>query len=280
MRPVYVLILLLFLPSLPGFGQQISPPEVSAGRFNLSGVTTPVSTSDYLMADSAPAPRVQNLSDGFEFSFARLVYNGNGWSDWPRWQADWPEAEWHFSSGLQRLTRIETHPEGVLVRLDDDEIFDYPWIYAVEVGSLSLSASESAQLREYLLRGGFLVVDDFHGRDQWLYFESAMRKVFPEYSIEELESGTDSFEVLFTIGTREQIPGIRPLMSNRTWEYGGTIPRWRVIRDDDGRVMVAINFNMDLGDAWEHADDSRYPQRYSSLAYRIGTNYVLYAMTH
>ena len=229
---------------------------------------------------SASGQQAAADDEGYEFSFARLVYNGNGWSDWPRWQADWPEAEWHFSNGLDRLTRIDVHPEGVLVRLDDDNIFDYPWIYAVEVGSLELSRSETARLREYLLRGGFLMVDDFHGQQQWQYFESAMRRVFPERPIRELESGTDSFEVLFPIDGREQIPGIRPLMSNRTWEYGGTIPRWRVITDDQNRVMVAINFNMDLGDAWEHADDSRYPQRYSSLAYRIGTNYVLYAMTH
>ena len=245
MHPVFLVILLLLLPVITASGQQVA-------------------TTD----------------EGYEFSFARLVYNGNGWSDWPRWQADWPEAEWHFSNGLDRLTRIDVHPEGVLVRLDDDNIFDYPWIYAVEVGSLELSRSETARLREYLLRGGFLMVDDFHGQQQWQYFESAMRRVFPERPIRELESGTDSFEVLFPIDGREQIPGIRPLMFNRTWEYGGTIPRWRVITDDQNRVMVAINFNMDLGDAWEHADDSRYPQRYSSLAYRIGTNYVLYAMTH
>ncbi len=264
MRPHFLIIILIFfLPATKAVGQQ--EPAAAGWQW--------LKATDRNTANSS-------ANQSYEFSFARLVYNGNGWSDWPRWQADWPEAEWHFSNGLQRLTRINVHPEGVLVRLDDDGIFDYPWIYAVEVGSLELSRSETARLREYLLRGGFLMVDDFHGQQQWQYFESVMQRVFPERTIRELDSGTDSFEVLFPIDSREQIPGIRPLMSNRTWEYGGTIPRWRVITDDDNRVMVAINFNMDLGDAWEHADDSRYPQRYSSLAYRIGTNYVLYAMTH
>jgi len=214
-----------------------------------------------------------------EFSFARLVYEGAGWSDWPRWQADWPEAETHFLAGLNRLTRLDSAREGVLVNLESDEIFDYPWMYAVEVGSLELSQREAARLREYLLRGGFLMVDDFHGISQWQQFQATLKKVFPKRPIEELDS-TQLFSVLFDVGESLQIPGIRPLMANRTWEYGGTVPRWRVLRDDKQRVMVAINFNMDLGDAWEHADDARYPQRYSALAYRIGTNYVLYALTH
>ena len=214
-----------------------------------------------------------------EFSFARLVYDGAGWGDWPRWQADWPEAETHFLAGLNRLTRVDSGAEGVLVDLESDDIFDYPWIYAVEVGALELSREEAARLREYLLRGGFLMVDDFHGIAQWQQFQATIKQVFPNQPIEELDS-TQLFSVLFDVGQSLQIPGIRPLMANRTWEYGGTVPRWRVIRDEQQRVMVAINFNMDLGDAWEHADDARYPQRYSALAYRIGTNYVLYALTH
>ncbi len=224
---------------------------------------------------------VSGINDQSEFTFARLVYEGiNSWSDWPRWQADWPEAEWHFSRALDRLTRIDTHQEGVLIRLDDDSVFDYPWLYAVEVGSLNLSSHELQTLREYLLRGGFLIVDDFHGIDQWHQFEYVMRQVFPDREIEEPINGVGVYSVLFDIGETQQIPGIRPWLSSRTWEYGGTVPRWRFIRDDDRRVMVAINFNMDLGDAWEHADDPQYPQSYSSLAYRIGTNYVLYSMTH
>jgi len=237
------------------------------------------SSSMVLATTAVPVTASKGKATPHEFSFARLVYDGEGWGDWARWQADWPDAETHFLAGLNRLTRLDTAVEGVLVDLESDQIFDYPWIYAVEVGALELSLSEAARLREYLLRGGFLMVDDFHGVSQWQHFQATIQRVFPNRQIEELDS-TRVFSVLFDVGESLQIPGIRPLMANRTWEYGGTVPRWRVIRDQQQRIMVAINFNMDLGDAWEHADDARYPQRYSALAYRIGTNYVLYALTH
>ena len=122
------------------------------------------------------------LSDNqYEFAFARLVYNGDGNDGWgPRWRVDWPEAETHLLAGIDRLTRVDTNPQGALVQLSDDTIFDYPWLYAVEVGALSLNDFEAARLREYLLRGGFLMVDDFHGPFQWDNFAYAMQQVFPD----------------------------------------------------------------------------------------------------
>ncbi len=215
-----------------------------------------------------------------EFAFARLVYGDGGYNSWPRWQADWPEAETHFSEGLDRLTSIDVAPEGVLVRMAGDDVFDYPWIYVVEVGFLSFSAEETRQLREYLLRGGFLMVDDFHGRAEWQQFEYVLAQVFPDRAIEDLADNHEAFHVMYDLSEREQIPGIRALMNNQTWEKGGRTPHWRGILDDQGRVMVAINFNQDIGDAWEHADDVRYPARLTSQAYRLGVNYVVYALTH
>lgn len=213
-----------------------------------------------------------------EFVFARLRYRGG--FEWPRWQADWPEAEYHFNQGLNRLTRIDVAEEGVVIRLNDDSIFDYPWLYAVEVGHLVLSKPEIANLREYLLRGGFLMVDDFHGEYEWQHFESVMRKVFPNRRMTALDEETDVFNIHFDIDELFQVPGIRSVMNNRTWEKGGVNPGWYAIRDDEQRIMVVINFNQDLGDAWEHADDAIYPQPFTGLAYRVGTNYVIYAMTH
>ena len=218
--------------------------------------------------------------EAHEFSFARLVYQQGEMDEWPRWQADWPEAELHFSAGLQRLTEIDVAPDGVLVRISDEKLYDYPWLYVVEVGSLSLSDSETGQLKEYLLRGGFLMVDDFHGAFEWRQFESVMRRVFPDRPIQELDNNSEAFHVLYDLSNREQIPGIRALMNNRTWEKGGRYPHWRGIVDDNGRIMVAINFNQDIGDAWEHADDARYPEPLTAQAYRLGINYVVYAMTH
>ena len=218
--------------------------------------------------------------DAHEFSFARLVYQQGVMDDWPRWRADWPEAEQHFSAGLLRLTEIDAAPDGVLVRTSDEELFDYPWLYVVEAGSLSLSESDAGKLREYLLRGGFLMVDDFHGAFEWRQFESVMARVFPDRSIQELDNNSEAFHVLYDLSKREQIPGIRALMNNRTWEKGGRYPHWRGIVDNSGRIMVAINFNQDVGDAWEHADDVRYPEPLTAQAYRLGINYVVYAMTH
>lgn len=215
-----------------------------------------------------------------EFSFARLVYSQSMTDDWPRWRADWPEAETHFNAGLDRLTRIDVAPEGVLMRMNDSSVFDYPWLYVVEVGSMALSQSEVSLLREYLLRGGFMMVDDFHGVHEWQRFETVMGKVFPDRRIDDLHDGSQPFHVLYDLAQREQIPGIRALMNGKTYEKGGVVPRWRGISDDQGRIMVAINFNQDIGDAWEHADDPRYPASLTAQAYRLGVNYVLYAMTH
>lgn len=215
-----------------------------------------------------------------EFTFARLAHASADYGDWPRWQADWPQAEHHFGAGLSRLSAVDVASEGVIVDLHNDALFDFPWIYAVEVGALALSTGEAVRLREYLERGGFLLVDDFHGTREWRGFESAMQRVFPDRDMIELTDSAEPFHVLYDLTEREQIPGIRSLMNGRTWEKGGYRPVWQGIHDDAGRVMVAINHNQDLGDAWEHADDVRYPEPLTAAAYRLGVNYVVYAMTH
>lgn len=240
-----------------------------------------VATAQTVTSPDSPGATEALFVNQSEFAFARMIYSGvdaDGWG--PRWQVDWPEAEIHLLDALSRLTRLDTNPRGALLQLSDETLFDHPWLYAVEVGSLRLSRFEASRLREYLLRGGFLMVDDFHGPHEWENFAYAMHQVFPDRRIEELGVEDTIFETLYDIDERTQIPGLRPLRSGRTWEHGGNIPHWRGIRDDSGRVMIAINFNMDLGDAWEHADWSEYPQPYSALAYRFALNYVLYAMTH
>lgn len=215
---------------------------------------------------------------GHEFQFARMIYDG-GW-EWPRWQADYPDAEYHFSNGLRRLTRIQVSSESKILALDDDALFDFPWLYVVEVGFWSLSSTEKSRLKEYLLRGGFLMIDDFHGTREWANFSSIIKQVFPSRALVALEKQSALFDIHFAINDLIQIPGIRSVMNNRTWEKGGRTPAWYGIFDDHGRIMVVVNFNQDIGDAWEHADDAIYPGPYTALAYRLGVNYVLYAMTH
>jgi len=222
--------------------------------------------------------KISDASADVEFQFVRIVYDGG--YEWPRWSADWPEAEFHFSQGVNRLTRLRTATQGKVLSLQDSALFDHPWIYMVEVGHLSLSESESDNLREYLLRGGFLMIDDFHGSQEWRHFIGVFKSVFPDRALVELDSDAEIFHIHLPVSERIQIPGIRSVMRNRTWEKGGYNPGWYGIHDDSGRVMVVVNFNQDIGDAWEHADDARYPAAYTFSAYRIGINYVLYAMTH
>jgi len=221
------------------------------------------------------------------------------------WYTDAPEAETHFMQGLTRLTRVNAAPDATYVRPADPELFNHPWLYAVEVGHWYLTDEDAAQMREYLLRGGFLMVDDFHGSQEWEVFLDSMRRVFPDRPVVEIPDDHEVFHVLYDLGgpvtafdvalnddaagtprgkgggyRKIQIPGLAALRYGVTYEKDGITPHWRGIFDDDGRLMVAINFNMDLGDAWELADQPFYPQMLTALAYRFGVNYVLYAMTH
>jgi Domain of unknown function (DUF4159) len=162
----------------------------------------------------------------------------------------------------------------------DESLFDYPWLYAVEVGSWMLSDEEAARLRDYLLRGGFLVVDDFHGSMEWAGFVQSMSRVFPDRAIVEIPIEDAVFHLAYDLPEQIQIPGIQSLYSGLTYERDGYTPHWRGIYDDEGRLMVVINFNMDLGDAWEHADVPEYALQYTTRAYKYAINYILYAMTH
>ncbi len=228
--------------------------------------------------------------DGAEFHFARLVYRdggrGRGFGN-RSWTTDMPEAEHFFMQGLMRLTRVDGTPVSIYngaggerVDLMDGSIYDYPFVYGVEVGRWTLSASEIAMLRDYLLRGGFLMVDDFHGTQQWAGFAAVMEQVFPDRPILDIPSDAEVFHVLYDLDERIQIPGLAALYNGVTYEEDGVKPIWRGIYDDDGRLIVAINHNMDLGDAWEHADTPGYPEPMTALAYRFAVNYVIYSMTH
>ena len=217
-----------------------------------------------------------------EFYFVRMAYSANGRHRMGQsWRTDWPEAEHHFLRGVRRLTRIDAAEEGRYLAVMDEELFDYPWLYAVEVGGWYLNDEEATRLREYLLRGGFLMVDDFHGSYEWEGFLETMQRVFPHRPIIEIPETDAVMHVLYDLEKRVQIPSpFVYLHGGRTYERDGVTPHWRGVYDDEGRLMVAINFNMDMGDAWEHADWAEYPEFFTALAYRYGINYIVYAMTH
>src|SRR6202047_16004 len=187
-------------------------------------------------------------------------YRGGGFGNWAR---DYPKADITFLAALRRLTRVDARSYQQVVNLDSDDIFNYPFVYAVQVASWTFTEPEAQRMREYLLKGGFLMVDDFHGTGDWERFMNGMRMVFPDRPIEDLENKDEIFHVLYDLDERFQVPGEQYVNTGRTYEKDGYVPKWRAIRDDKGRVIVAICHNMHLGDAGEWADDSQYPEAFA-----------------
>lgn len=260
-----------------------------------------VTTAAAVLACAAGAWALQRIADfdfgsdaspssvKTEFYWSRLAYSSNmasfgGYGRRGRrgssWSTDYPKADRQFLIAMNRLTRIDGRPTEQVVTLDNDEIFNYPWVYAVEVGNWSFSDEQARRLREYLLKGGFLMVDDFHGTVEWENFMNGMRLVLPNRPTEDLQNGDEIFHTVYDVDNKMQIPGVQYVRTGRTYEKGGYQPKWRAIRDDEGRIIVAICHNMDLGDAWEWADDPNYPETFASMALRTGMNYIIYGMTH
>jgi hypothetical protein len=217
-----------------------------------------------------------------EFQFARMIYAdysgarggfGRGW-----WQQDWPEAEDHFTRNLSRMTRLDVG-ESVVLQLTDERLFEYPWLYATQTGYWDLSDAEVEALREYLLRGGFMMADDFWYEDEMYVFRETMQRVFPDREMVELHGDDAVLHVVFDIDESVQIPGLRHLRGRGEVQQLPE-PGWYGIYDDRGRLMVGINYNQDVGDSWEHANWVEYPQPMTAQGYRFGINYIVYAMTH
>ena len=226
-----------------------------------------------------------------EFAFARYRYRGYGGGGGrgfgfrgrrsSSWGTDSNTAERHFMRGVRRLSRIDARSVEEIIDADSDEVYKWPWLYAVEVGHWELSEAHAKRLREYLDRGGFLMVDDFHGEYEWDVFMASMQRVFPDRQVVDLPDNDAIFHVLYDLDKRFQIPGYQYVRSGLTYErMDGQVAHWRGIYDDKGRVQVAITHNMDLGDAWEWSDEPRYPEPFAGLAYRVGLNYIVYSMTH
>ncbi len=235
--------------------------------------------------EDSPAPMPADANEKTEFVFARLRYpsywsGGYGRRGRGSWTTDYPKADRQFLQGVRRLTRIHTRSVEQVVDLDTDDIFNFPWTYAVEVGYWNLSDAQAAKLRDYVMRGGFLMVDDFHGSWEWNMFLASLNRVFPDRPVVDIPSSDAIFHVLYDLDERFQVPGIQMFRSGVTYEQDGVEPSWKGIYDDRGRLMVAVCHNMDLGDAWEWADLPQYPERFTTLAYRLGINYIVYAMTH
>jgi Domain of unknown function (DUF4159) len=229
---------------------------------------------------------------GFErdvFTFVRIHYGG-GYGG--RWLTDWPDADLNLAYRLQQMTSMKVDPSGKILELTNPEIFRYPFIYIVEAGSLTFADDEVPILRRYLLNGGFLMVDDFWGDEEWDNFAREIKRVFPDREIVDLPRTHQIFHGVFDLpndlnlqcpsidwGTRSQYTGV-------TWEpnhYGDSKTlHFRGIFDDKGRLCVMICHNTDNGDGWEReGEDPYYFREFSEKkAYPLTINIIFYAMTH
>jgi Domain of unknown function (DUF4159) len=219
-----------------------------------------------------------------EFTFARLQYGSLGYGYYRgSWMTDYPKADRQFIYGLRSWVRsgLRISDQPTSVAPVDKEIFQLPFIYVVEPGHMELSTEDAAGLREYLLRGGFLMLDDFWGTWEWENVREQMHKVFPEYQIRELSLDHPVFHCYFDIDEVLQVPQVdNYIYRGRTHEKDGYVPYYMGISDENDRLMVFIARNADNGDAWEWIDDPQYPLKYGLGAYRLGMNVIVYAMTH
>jgi len=233
-------------------------------------------------AELALASQPGRTASSPEFTFVRAVYSGlGGWGYYKAWYTDWPKADRQFILGVRRLTNIDIADQEKTLTFTDPQIFLYPFIYAVEVGHFNLTDAETAALREYLLRGGFLFCDDFWGTWEWENFVRNIQRVLPGSSIVDLPPGHPLFHCYYDIPEVIQVPNVgNAVYQNYTFEQDGIVPHCRGIFDASQRLMVVINWNTDLGDAWEWADLPGFPTRFSTYAYQIGINAIVYAMSH
>ena len=232
----------------------------------------------------------EELPDG-DFVLCRLVYT-EGIRFAQGWQTDYPLGERNLSIRFSEITRTRVSragdgsPHHYLVRATDDALFQCPFLMAGDPGSMGLTEPEANRLREYLLKGGFLWVDDMWGSQQWAAFTYELAKIFPpdEYPIEDVPLTDPIFSAQFIVEEMPQIPNIMHWRrTGGTSEQGAdsAIPYFRAVRDDDGRIMVAITHNTDIADAFEReGEDPQFFYQFSPKGYALGINVLLHALTH
>ena len=209
------------------------------------------------------------------FTFVRLRWGrgstfSGGMSN--AWNHDYPRAEQHLSQILKEVTFIDLHTDGALIlALDDPDLFKYPIAYMWEPGYWSLTDREAERFREYLLKGGFAIFDDFDG-EQWNNFEAQMRRVLPEGRFVKLDETHTVFDTFFRMKTID-FPDPRL----------GTHPTYLGIFEDNDpskRLMVIANYNADVAEYWEWSGSGLFPFDSSNEAYKLGVNYMVYGLTH
>ena len=227
---------------------------------------------------------------GFEpdtFTFVRIRRGHSGGSGGP-WWTDSPDSDLNVSFRLQQMTSLKVDPNGRFLNLEEEDLAQYPFIYMVEPGSLYFSDGEAARLRQYLLNGGFLMLDDFWGQYEWDNMERELKKVFPDRTFVELPLNHPLYHCVFDIKSKAVCPNVENGSAQQynpdypIFEKGGREVHHRVIYDDKGRIMVFAAHNTDNGDGWEWEGNNHYYFEHfaEKIAYPLAINVIFYGMTH
>jgi hypothetical protein len=242
-----------------------------------------------------PWPVAPDYKEPHEWIWARLRYNGGGGGFFGggrrgggqrggSWSTDYPKGDRILVAGLKRLTLLDTRSVEQTIDLDgSDDVFNWPFLYAVEVGRWNLNDEEAKQLREFIDRGGFFMVDDFHCDEQWASFMDSFQLVYGPEDVIDIPEDDPINRSVFDLNPRKQIPGAQFTRSGRMDECGGgsqAAPHWRGVYDKKHRLVAVMVHNSDLGDAIEYADDPYYPQEFAQAAFQVLSNYVVYDLTH
>jgi hypothetical protein len=222
------------------------------------------------------------------FTFARIQFDSYGGRFGQSWSNDFPDCDWNFSYRLQELTALNTDPNGVVLRLTDPTLFDYPFIYMSNPQSISLGEEEIVALRKYLLNGGFLMADDFWTPQAMRNLREVMSEVLPNRKPIELTLDHEIFHIVYDLKQIPQVPSILAWRQGDLVEHwhgpfeGDEAPHFWAYLDDAGRIMALFCQNNDIGDGWEReGEEVEYFQQYSEKwSYPLGINIVTYAMTH
>ncbi len=275
--------------ALVGFG-------VMALGFGTARVSAAQTIDQRLRASRQSSGGTEGFVDpsGRAFTFCRVAYRqvrrepmGQGW------RTDYPDADRNLMLRLSQLTTtpIRTTPQGrpdhLIVELTDDEIFQCPFVFMSDVGTMAMNSEEAERLRDYLLRGGFLWVDDFWGEYAWDRWVEEITKSLPpgEYPIEDVPAGHMIFNALYNVYDVPQVPSIQywRRSGGATSERGSdsAVPHLRSIKDQNGRIIVLMSHNTDIADGWEReGEDEAFFFAFSPKAYALGINIILYALTH
>jgi hypothetical protein len=229
-----------------------------------------------------PKSAAKNNHSKNEFTFTRLAYPSFGRRQ--NWTVDWPKADEQFIVGLRgwARSRLDISDDPATVAIDDEALFSYPFLYIVEPGYMNVDEEEALRLREYLARGGFLMLDDFWGEREWSNVLEQLKRILPDGKVQDLPLTHPVFHCYFDIDQVTQVPNYHNWIRNgQTSErYDAPVAYYQAIFDEHDRIVVFIARNQDNGDAWEWIEQPDYPLKYGLAAYRLGMNLIIYSMTH